>query len=340
MTDKPIPPSQGDRLRPVAEPAEDAATLDADAAELLDLLRRAQRPAYSSMTPQEARAAQAAARGATALPPPLVTSVNDVSVDLGQHQVKLRFYRGAGTEPAEPLATVIFFHGGGWVLGDLDSHDVICRQIANAGRCAVVAVDYRLAPEHRFPAAVDDAEAVTRWLFQHAHEWVLDPARFCVAGDSAGGNLAAVAALLARDGVLPPLRLQFLLYPIVDVGARAPSYDSVGTGYLLSADSMDWFRRHYLGESNDGREWRASPLRARTLAGAPPALVVTVGFDPLRDEGVAYARRLQAGLVPVTHRHLAGQMHGFLSMGKYIKAAEPVVAEIGTMVRALDRDRR
>ena len=196
------------------------------------------------------------------------------------------------------LPGLVFFHGGGWVIGDLDSHDDLCRDLAAQAGCAVLSVDYRLAPEHRFPAAADDAIAATNWVAANAAPLGIDPKRLAVGGDSAGGNLAAVAALAARDAGRP-LAAQLLIYPVTDMSRfEGESYATCGEGYGLTAGAMVWFRDHYLTDANAARDWRVSPLLASDLGRSPPALVVTAEFDVLRSEGEAYAKRLAEAGVP------------------------------------------
>ena len=225
-----------------------------------------------------------------------------------------------------PQPALIYFHGGGWVIGDLESHDQVCRALANAARCIVVAVDYRLAPEHKFPAAVDDAIAATRWIAGNAARLGIDAARLAVGGDSAGGNLAAVVSLDARDRGGPPLVFQLLIYPGTDMRMDRPSHVRHAEQLPLRRATMQWFVGHYLRDAGDEADWRASPLRARDFRNLPPALVVTAGFDPLCDEGEAYAKALSGAGVRVAHERFGGQIHGFLSMGRMIADAGRLVA--------------
>jgi len=231
------------------------------------------------------------------------------------------------------LPGIVYFHGGGWVIGDLDTHDVQCRQLTAEAGITVVAVDYRLAPEHKFPAAVDDAWAATRWVAAHGSELGLDARRLAVAGDSAGGNLAAVVALLAREAGAPAIALQVLVYPVTDVSAESQSYRDFAEGYLLTRESMRWFTNHYLKSASDADDWRASPLRAQSLAGLPPALVVTAGFDPLRDEGAAYAARLTDAGVRVDYVSYGGMIHGFMPMGRLIDTGNRAISHVAASLR-------
>lgn len=224
-------------------------------------------------------------------------------------------------------AAVVYFHGGGWVLGSIATHDSVCRLLAQQSRATVISVDYRLAPEHPFPAAVDDAVAVTTWVLTTAPAYV-DPCRVAVAGDSAGANLAAAAALALRDTDHPPIRAQLLVYPAVDAAMTAPSYGENGSGPFLSRDNMAWFYRHYQAEA-DATDWRLSPLRASDLSGVAPALVITAELDPLRDEGEAYAMALAQHGVDATAVRYAGATHGFFRWSHATAPSREAVAQSG-----------
>ena len=232
-------------------------------------------------------------------------------------------YRPAGTDASDVLPALVWYHGGGWLLGDLDSHDVACRRFANAVRCRVVSVDYRMAPEHVFPAAVNDSLEATKYVFEHAAELGIDPDRIAVGGDSAGGNLAAVMALMSRDGALPKVAFQLLVYPATDMMMTTVSSKTIGPGVPLTSATMKWFIDHYAkGHETD---WRASPARVASVAGIAPALVLTCAHDPLRDEGIEYARRLEREGGRVVHLHYSDQIHGFISMGRMIRAADQAI---------------
>ena len=295
--------------------------LHPDAGRLLAMIRESGRPALEALAPAEARQAYAASRTILQPPPEDVADVRDMAIPSAGGSLPLRLYRGAGTMALAPAPCLVFLHGGGWVLGDLDSHDGACRQLANRAGCQVVAVDYRLAPEHPFPAAVDDAHAALAWVARHAAELGVDPLRIAVGGDSAGGNLAAVLALMGRDGAAPPTTFQALLYPVVDLRMQTASYARVTEGVPLTAGTMRYFADHYVPDAAQRSDWRASPLLAASLAGTPPALVLTVGHDPLADEGRAYAARLEAEGVRVTALHLSDQIHGMITMGQVIAAS-------------------
>jgi len=243
--------------------------------------------------------------------PESVGAVRDYAIAGPAGGIPVRIYEPEGSGP---FPVLVFFHGGGWVLGGLDTHDPTCRALTNASDCVVVSVDYRRAPEHPFPAPVEDCYAALRWVSENTDVVHGDADRIAVGGDSAGGNLAAAVAQLARDRDGPAIAYQALLYPVADHAFDTDSYAENAEGYFLTKADMEWFWDHYLPNDIAGRNPYASPLRARDLTGLPPATVVTCGFDPLRDEGVAYADRLADAGVEVTHRHYDEMIHGFASM--------------------------
>ena len=302
--------------------------LDPQARTLLDQLAAMGAPPLSQQTPEEARAGfavLAAVAGAAEEPVP----TEDRSVPGPAGDIPVRIYRPAA---GKPLPVVVYFHGGGFVIGDIASHDTTCQRLAAGVPALVVSVDYRLAPEHRFPAAVDDCDAATGWVSAHASEFGGDSARLAVAGDSAGGNLAAVVARRARDADGPPIAFQLLVYPCTDMTCSLPSHTENGTGYLLDSDTMSWFLDNYLADS-DRRNPDASPLFAGDLSGLPPALVVTAEFDPLRDEGEAYAERLRLAGVRVTTSRYDGMIHGFYGLDSVFDAAKKATAETVAALR-------
>jgi acetyl esterase len=260
-----------------------------------------------------------------------VASVADRSIDLGDRSLPVRIYRPEGVGDG-PAPTLVFYHGGGFVLGGLDSHDRDCRALANRGQCQVIAVDYRLAPEHPFPAAAEDAMDALDHIVAHADELGVDVGYVAVGGDSAGGNLSAVVALHARD-VGIPLRLQLLIYPAVagETGDYPSRIDNA-TGYLLDRESMDWFMAHYFPDGF-ADDWRAVPLSAASHEGVAPALIITAEYDPLRDEGEAYANTLEAAGVPAKATRYDGLIHGFFGMGPAVPAAFEAVDEAGVALR-------
>jgi acetyl esterase len=307
--------------------------LDPQAQNVIDLVIKSGRPAYHTLSPKDARQLFRETRPASTPTPPEIGVVRNLAADGPGGPIPLRVYRPAGVAAGAPLPALVYFHGGGWVIGDLDTHDVQCRQLTAEAGITVVAVDYRLAPEHKFPAAVDDAWAATRWLVAHGPELGVDARRLAVGGDSAGGNLAAVVALLARDAGAPAIALQVLVYPVTDLGAESPSYSAFAEGYMLTRESMRWFINHYLKSRSEAQDWRASPIRAASLAGLPPALVVTAGYDPLRDEGAAYAARLTEAGVPVDYVCYGGMIHGFMPMGRLIDTGNRALAHVAATLR-------
>lgn len=286
-------------------------------------------PGLSSLPVEQARAALALMGAGRADAVEDVARIEDVEIPGPAGAIPARAYVPA-TDGTPPV--VVYYHGGGWVLGGLDSHDGTCRALANASGAAVVSIDYRLAPEHPFPAAVDDAWAALEWVAANAAEFGADPARLAVAGDSAGGNLAAVVALQARDAGSPPLRGQLLVYPATDSTMSHPSIEENAAGYFLTKADMEWFYGHYAPERPD--DWRLSPLAAPDPAGVAPALVFTAEFDPLRDEGEAYARRLADRAVPVELVRKDGLIHGFFGMVADVDEARDAMDRTGTALRA------
>ena len=295
--------------------------LDPQAKSYLDLLASLGAPPLHSLQAPQARVAYKKARAIAQPEPPRVAAVTNLSATGPGGEIPLRAYRPQGSNATQVLPVLVFLHGGGWTIGDLDTHDVACREICNRASCAVIAVDYRLAPEHRFPAAVEDTIVAIRWVAAHAGELALDARRIAVGGDSAGGNLAAVAALILRDAGGPALVLQLLIYPATDFRCNTPSHAQNGSGYLLTREAIDYFSNSYLSAPQDGNDWRASPALAASFRGLPPAFVLTAGYDPLRDEGAQYAQLLRDGGVPVEYVCFDAQIHGFITMSKVIDAA-------------------
>ena len=311
--------------------------LDPQVQEVINLVIKSGRPAYHTLSPKDARQLFRETRPASTPTPPEIGAVKNLTADGPGGPIPLRVYRPAGVASGASLPALVYFHGGGWVIGDLDTHDVQCRQVTAEAGITVVAVDYRLAPEHKFPAAVDDAWAATRWVVSHASELGVDGRRIAVAGDSAGGNLAAVVALLARDAADGAIALQVLVYPVTDLSSESKSYNDFAEGYMLTRDSMRWFKNHYLKSAGDAEDWRASPIRAKSLAGLPPALVVTAGFDPLRDEGAAYAARLTEAGVRVDYVCYGGMIHGFVPMGRLIDTGNRAISHVAASLRQVLR---
>ncbi len=292
---------------------------------LLDLLAARGVPTLESLPHLDARSTYRERRAILQPLPQHVAEVRDLSAPGPHGPIPLRLYRPTG-ERGGPV--LVYYHGGGWVIGDLDTHDTLCRELAIRSGTTVVAVDYRLAPEHRFPAAFDDALAATQWIHDHADDLGIDATRLAVGGDSAGGNLAAAVCLAARDGLSGrlPIAFQLLIYPVTDQRRRHASHVSNGKGYLLTADTITWFHDHYIDDAQHDLDWRASPLLHTDHRGLPPALVVTAGYDPLCDEGLAYACALTEAGNSASHVCFERQIHGFITMGKVLDEANTAVA--------------
>jgi len=301
--------------------------------QLVALLERAAKsplPPYYEVPPAVARRFYRDTRGPLTPDPPAVESVQLLLAPGptgSAGPVPVRAYRPKGAGKEEVLPALVFFHGGGWVIGDLDTHDVVCRTLANGARCAVFSVEYRKAPEAPFPAAVDDCFSALTFVSGNSERLKINSKQIAVGGDSAGGNLATVMALMARDAGGPPVSFQLLIYPGVDQRMDHPSIDRNGEGYLLTKKSMLYFRGHYLPKKEDWLDWRASPLLAKTLAGLPPAFVMTAGFDPLVDEGRAYADRLKNEGVPTEYKNYADMVHGFITMGRVLDTTNVALAD-------------
>lgn len=292
---------------------------------LLDQLAAAGGPAIEEMSLADARAMMSTLAQLTAtVPQGVETELITMSTPRGD--IRVRLYRPSGAS-ATPCPLLVWLHGGGWVIGDLESADPTARDLAVQTGAIVASVDYPLAPEHPFPAAPEAGLAAAGWLAGHAAQLGADPARVAVGGDSAGGNLAAVTALLARDRGGPEFKFQLLVYPVTDCLMSYPSVKENGEGYLLTASAMHWFIDHYLPSGTDPRDPAASPLYAGDLNSLPPALVITAEFDPLRDEGEAYAARLERAGVPVTASRYDGMIHGFFGMTGVIDSGREAVRE-------------
>jgi len=293
--------------------------LDPQAQDVINLVIKSGRPAYNTLSPKDARQLFRETRPASTPTPAEIGAVRDLTADGPGGPIPLRVYRPAGVAAGAPLPVLVYYHGGGWVIGDLDTHDVQCRQITAEAGITVVAVDYRLA--------------ATRWVVAHASELGVDGRKLAVGGDSAGGNLAAVVALMARDAGGPAVALQVLIYPVTDVGAESKSYRDFAEGYMLTRDGMRWFTNHYVKSPSEAQDWRVSPLRAASLGGLSPALVITAGFDPLRDEGAAYAGRLSDAGVRVDYINYGGMIHGFMPMGRLIDTGNRATSHVAASLR-------
>ncbi|HWC39663.1 MAG TPA: alpha/beta hydrolase [Acidimicrobiales bacterium] len=301
---------------------------------LLDQLAGMESVDYSQMTPEGLRQMIkmiAAADG----PPEAVASVEEAHADGPAGPIPLRVYRPAtaGSGGAAP-AILVWYHGGGWVVGDLETADTTCRKLANRTDALVVSVDYRLAPEHPAPAPLEDSWAALRWVADQAATLGGDPSRLAVGGDSAGGNLSALVAVRARDDGAPTLRQQLLVYPATDLTRSYPSHVENGDGYLLTSEAMSWFLGHYLGPADDPKDPALSPLYTDDLTGVAGASVFTAELDPLRDEGEAYAARLRDSGVAVDLRRYDGMVHGFLQMAGVTPVADAAVSDAASRLRA------
>jgi len=291
-------------------------------AALLERVARSPLPSYHTVSPFVARRIYRDTRAALSCVAPPVAESRLLIFD----RIAVRAYRPVS---GEVLPALVYFHGGGWTIGDLDTHDVLCRQLANGARCAVFSVDYRLAPEAPFPAAVEDCLAATRHVFSNAEKLKVNPSQIAVGGDSAGGNLAAVVALHRHRA----LAFQLLIYPATDQRCNTDSHRRNGEGYLLTREAIEFFRRCYLPEKEHWTDWRASPLLAASHAGLPPAFVITAGYDPLRDEGRQYAERLAQAGVEVAYRDYSDMVHGFVLFGGVLDTANTAVADCCAALR-------
>jgi acetyl esterase len=306
--------------------------LDRQVSLLLDTIRQLNLPELATLAPDAAR--EMTRKQREKLPPGPDALVEDLRVRGPAGDIPVRLYRplDAGSTT---LPVLVWFHGGGWVIGSVHESDADCRRLAVDGQLAVVSVEYRLAPEHPFPAAPEDCYAVVAWATAHAGELYVDPSRLAVGGDSAGGNLAAVVSLMARDRGGPSIAFQLLVYPVTNIASmETPSHHENAEGYFLTRASMLWFRDNYAPDASIRANPHVSPLHAANLAGLPPALVITAEFDPLRDEGEAYADRLLAAKVPVTKRRYAGQIHGFFSMNAFLEGGRQAFQEAVDALRA------
>jgi acetyl esterase len=283
--------------------------------EVLRVMAAANLRPIEAMTPAEAREQmEATARARKAEPLP-VARVEERAMPGPAGPIRLRLYWPNASSSGGPVPAIVYYHGGGHVIGSLDTHDLIARNLCAGAEALIASVDYRMGPEHKFPAAVEDCFAALQWVHGNASELGGDPARFGVHGDSAGANLAAVVALMARDAGAPRLRLQSLVYPVGDYTMSTPSYDKFATGYgILTREAMAWFRQHYLRSPADAEDWRASPIRAPNLAGVAPAIVITAECDVLHDDGQGYAEALRRAGVAVEYREYKGMIHAFFGM--------------------------
>jgi acetyl esterase len=303
--------------------------LDPEARALLEVMEAAGAPPVERLSVDEARQRMKAAfapRGTRLA----LASVNDIEIPSAAGRLAMRLYRPSEGE----LPIALFFHGGGWTINDLDTHDELCRRLAHGSGWMLASLDYRRAPEHKYPAALEDAHVAYRWLLDNAAALGIDPAVRAVAGESAGATTAAALTLLLRDSGAPMPTYQVLAYPMMDAPDSWPSYEERGAGYMLDRPQIEWFIGHFLADGHDLSDPYLFPLHATDLAGLPPALVLTAEFDPLRDEGVAFAKKLAAAGVAVEHIHAGDQMHGFLLLGKAVRSAGSLIDRIAKALAA------
>ena len=303
--------------------------LDPQAQMILDMMAAA---GMSDLTAGTAAEVKARAEAMPRVPGPEVASVHDVSILGPAGDIPARVYRP--TSGGAPLPALVWFHGGGWVIGSVDGSDASVRGLTNEMGCVIVSVDYRMAPEFKFPVPAEECYSATKWVAENAPSIGVDPARIAVGGDSAGGNLAAAVAQMAQARGGPAIGFQLLVYPVTDFAYDTPSYAANANGYLLTQKDMRWFWDQYLRTPADGANPFASPARAKSLAGLPPAHVITAEFDPLRDEGEAYADALRAAGVPTTNTRYDGMIHGFFGMSGAVDKAKLAVAESATRLRS------
>jgi acetyl esterase len=308
--------------------------LDPQAKGLLDAMAANPGPRIIDLPVPEAREMYRGIAATLDLQGVPIGKVEDRNIPGPDGDIPVRLYTPVAAG-GDALPVLVYFHGGGWVIGDLETHDALCRTFANEAGCKVVAVDYRLAPEHRFPAAADDCLAAVKWVEANGSDIGVDATRIAVAGDSAGGNLAAVVSQLAKAGKGPKIAFQLLIYPVTDTDVDTASYRANAAGYFLERDGMIWFFDHYLNGA-DRNDTRIAPLKAASLAGLPPAYVVTAGFDPLKDEGRAYAEALKAAGVPTEYVNYEGMIHGFFNLqGAFDVSRDAVKAAAKALKEAL-----
>jgi acetyl esterase len=304
--------------------------LDPQARAFLDQMAASGGPQLHEMPPEQAREAATGLTAQLGGPPEALADVRDITIPTADGEVAARLYVPEGTKP---LPILVYFHGGGFVIGSVAGWDPVMRSLANAGGCAIVSVDYRLAPEHKFPAAIDDAYAAVTWVSHNAASLGADATRLAVGGDSAGGNLAAVVSLLARDRKGPYIGFQLLVYPVTDRDFTRSSYRAYGENHFLSLDMMNWFFENY-ATASDQDDWRIRPLRATSLSDLPPAHVIVAECDPLHDEGIAYAERLRTEGGTVALVDYPGMIHGFFTFPAALDAGRQAIQDAGAALRA------
>lgn len=305
---------------------------DASVEALFEARRGSPLPDYSTLSVETARASFAAAQAATVIDKPELEEIVDLKVEWSGENINLRIYRpnfGCHSE-----AALVYFHGGGWVMGGLDSHDHICRVLAERAGLVVIAVDYPLSPETRYPGAIRNALGALRWIFAHAAALKLDPARIAVGGDSAGGNLAAVMAIHSRNGDLPALKAQVLLYPVLDLTMSGASYSAAHPDLTVTRAAMDWYIGHYLPDRRLAANWQASPFLVESVAGLCPSFVLTAGCDVVASDGMAYADRLRQAGVSIVEKTYPGQIHAFLALPHRLPEAWDAFSDIANYLKA------
>jgi acetyl esterase len=305
--------------------------------QVLDMIARAKRPAYHDLTAQQARASYEKSAPILEVPSAPMFSVEDVAIPVRDGStIRARLYHPVEPGWANPAPALVYFHGGGFTVGSVDTHDALCRMFARDAQCVVMSVDYRLAPEYKFPTAVEDAFDAFKWLVDNAALYGVDPDRVAVGGDSAGGTLATVCAVLARD-VHIPLVLQLLIYPGTTGHQQTDSHERLADGYLLSGDTIQWFFEQYLRSAADRDDWRFAPLDgtrgAPDFGGVAPAWIATAEYDPLSDEGEAYAQKLRAAGNAVTLVRYDGMIHEFFKMGGYVPDVAAAHADAAAVLR-------
>ncbi|MEN9996488.1 MAG: Carboxylesterase NlhH [Pseudomonadota bacterium] len=302
--------------------------LDPQAQALMQLMIDKGVPPVNTLTPSEARASYRSRRTFTQPDAPEVFKVEDQVVSHHGVNVPVRVYHPHAAQTQNALPGLVYIHGGGWTIGDLDTHDVLCRSLCLQANIVVVSVDYRMGPEHKFPAAYDDTVAAFNWTVAHASKLGIDPSRIAIGGDSAGGNLSAAACIGLRDqtGLSVQPAFQLLIYPATIMWPDTASYHANGKGYMLTQDSIAYYTENYLRNRDDAKDWRASPQLAASHEGLPPAFVMTAGFDPLRDEGLMYADALSKAGVPSQYICFERQIHGFITMGRVMQEANTAVS--------------
>ena len=305
-------------------------SLDPQLKAYLDALEAIGAPPLNSVPVDAARKMYEKAAEQTRGEPPELLAVEELHIPGPESELKAWLYRPSAQDQ---LPILVYFHGGGFTIGSLQSHDAVCRYLSKEAECLVLSVDYRLAPEHKYPAAVEDAWAATCWAVNNAKKLGGDPDRVAVGGDSAGGNLAAVVCLMAREAGDPQLAYQLLIYPGIDMSCSLPSHDTFADGYRLTRDLITWFYQAYFTKDDDVTEWQASPINAHSLAGLPPAFILSAGFDPLQDENKSYAYKLETAGVEVIHSHYPDMIHGFVTMPGILTRAREALRECAAALR-------